>query len=135
MADFPMEPKDFVAAHYDVYLAKHGNATILVGHDPAMNWSVLKDGVCMEIDLVDTPQEARDAAHRKFDGDDCCSMKLIWTPILETMIAGCGCPGCGRHDLEDDDNLMSCPHCGWDHQYTDEEKAIKKHLKSNQRIG
>jgi hypothetical protein len=130
-----MVPKSFTDAHYDVYEAKHGNATILIGHDPAMNWSVLKNGACVEIDQVVTLREALCAGHRIFDdGEDSCPIKLIWRLIPGTKTERGGCPDCGRYDLEDDDNQMWCPHCGWDLQYTDEEKAIKKQLKANKGI-
>lgn len=81
-----MDSKTFLAATYNVHESKHGTEFIYIGHDPANQWSAFFNGKEQDLGLVSTLKEAQDAAHRLFESDKKCSLKLDWKLIPQTEV-------------------------------------------------
>ncbi len=81
-----MDLKMFLAANFNVHESRHGDETIYIGHDQARRWSAFFKGEEQDLGLVDTLEQAKAVAHRQFDTDGKCVVKLDWKLISQTKI-------------------------------------------------
>lgn len=126
--------QDLLIQRDDVYVAKHGNETIHVGHDQAVNWSVLVNDQWEPIDDARTLKDAKELGHAQFDRGKSCSTRLDWKTgwHLDERTRGRianTCPVCGNPVTDDDEDALRCTDCGWERRYTTEElRQLPKHL-------
>ena len=79
-----MDAKNFVDQTYNVHQAKHNTDFIYVGHDPANQWSAFLNGNVQDLGFVETLEQAQEAAHRLYDAERSCALKLEWKLIPKT---------------------------------------------------
>lgn len=79
--------ENFVAAHSEVYSAKHASETVYLGRDEAKKWWLLRGDRAHPIEVEgDIADEAQAAAHQLIDGEDACVLQIDWKliPKVET---------------------------------------------------
>jgi hypothetical protein len=78
-----MNLEEFVASHFDVSSAQHGDQAVYVGRDQKMQWWVYWIGRADCLD-ANTSEEAEAAAHLHIDVEDLCQIQLNWLQVPGT---------------------------------------------------